>query len=307
MYPPRRMTNRPQYRRPLTISLLSLLIGTALFYACTGTAKPPAPSSIIKKETHVITIASFNIRNFSNKSRDEKELKYIALLLKPYDLIAIQELRDAEVLKRTLSILKGWGYDFGYEISSPVGHHVKELYAFLYRKDKIAVLQKGHVYDDTYDLFIREPFYARFKAQNFDFILLTVHILYGSGITQRRPELLALSHVYDEIQAKNPSEHDIIVVGDFNLPPNDAGWTDFLRKPSMTYLIKPPAKTIITDTSLYDNFWFQTQFVREYAAQTGIIKFDEDIFHNDDPSAEKAVSDHRPIWAKFAVDDADDD
>ena len=75
----------------------------------------------------------------------------------------------------------------------------------------------------------------------------------------------------------------------------------------MTYVIKPPAKTTVTDTSLYDNFWFQRYFVTEYLGETGITRFDEDLFQNNDEEAELAVSDHRPIWTKFQINYSDDD
>jgi hypothetical protein len=49
-----------------------------------------------------LTIASFNIRIFSDGSRDDAELELIADRLQQFDLIAIQELRDEGVVRRTL-------------------------------------------------------------------------------------------------------------------------------------------------------------------------------------------------------------
>ncbi len=67
----------------------------------------------------------------------------------------------------------------------------------------------------------------------------------------------------------------------------------------MTHLINPPSKTTITDTNLYDNFWFQSKYTKGYAGKLGIINFDETMFENDNRKAKIAVSDHRPIWAIF--------
>jgi len=254
-----------------------------------------------------ITISSFNIRIFSNKSRTDEELQFIAQILKHYDLIAIQELRDETVLKRTIRLLKSMGYEYDYEISPAVGRQVKENYAFLYRKDKITVKQKGQLYVEKDDLLIREPFYAWFQSNNFDFILVTTHLLYGENAAHRRPEIIAMAKVYNYIQTQYPHESDVILLGDFNLEPTDDGWDALKRLPTMTYLIKPPEKTTITDTSLYDNFWFQRSYVREYIGQSGVIRFDENIFQNNDHQAKLAVSDHRPIWARFSVSMADDD
>jgi hypothetical protein len=75
----------------------------------------------------------------------------------------------------------------------------------------------------------------------------------------------------------------------------------------MTFLIVPPATTTITDTSLYDNFWFQSQHVGEYADEAGVDRFDETMFGNDDDTASLMVSDHRPIWVRFSTSLNDDD
>jgi hypothetical protein len=59
--------------------------------------------------------------------------------------------------------------------------------------------------------------------------------------------------------------------------------------------------------SLYDNFWFDPAYVREYAGQNGVDDFDVTVFANNDKAASLAVSDHRPIWARFRTDMVDDD
>jgi len=47
-----------------------------------------------------LTLASWNVRIFSTGWRDDTELALIADRLEPYDLVAIQELRDEEVVDR---------------------------------------------------------------------------------------------------------------------------------------------------------------------------------------------------------------
>lgn len=68
-----------------------------------------------------ISIASFNIRIFSTGSRDDSELELIADRLQQFDLIAIQELRDVEVLDRTRAILSSRGHSYSTLISQPLG------------------------------------------------------------------------------------------------------------------------------------------------------------------------------------------
>jgi len=45
-----------------------------------------------------ITIASWNIRILSDNSRSDSELKEIASIIKRYDIVAVQEVRDTDVL-----------------------------------------------------------------------------------------------------------------------------------------------------------------------------------------------------------------
>ncbi|MDP2653311.1 MAG: endonuclease/exonuclease/phosphatase family protein [Candidatus Omnitrophota bacterium] len=270
-------------------------------------AAPPSRPAKLTGEKDEIRIGSFNIRIFSNNSRTDDELQQIADILKYYDVIAIQELRDGKVLQRTTDILAQMGQVYDYIVSPPTGRGVKERYAFVFRPDKIQLIGEGRLYDDPRDVFMRSPFYATFRAGNFDFTLITVHLVYGDFKDARRKEIHHLARVYREVMDTDPREKDIIVLGDFNLPPVDSGWADFKAIPEMIHLISPPEKTTITDTSLYDNFWFQRDSLREYTGRAGVIRFDENMFQNDDAGAERAVSDHRPIWADFRTSMQDDD
>ena len=56
-----------------------------------------------------LRLAAWNIRIMSNKSRTDAELMKIARTLADYDFIAIVELRDEAVLKRTQRILSQMG------------------------------------------------------------------------------------------------------------------------------------------------------------------------------------------------------
>ena len=64
-----------------------------------------------------LRLAAWNIRIMSNKSRSNTELIEIARTLADYDFIAIVELRDEMVLKRTQKILLQMGKMYDYEFS----------------------------------------------------------------------------------------------------------------------------------------------------------------------------------------------
>ena len=120
-------------------------------------------------------------------------------------------------------------------------------------------------------------------------------------------EVKALADVYRYVQAANGAEDDVLLVGDFNRNPTDAeSYRPLMAIPSMTRLFDFPQKSHIKDTSLYDNIFFQKDPLTEYLNMSGIDRFDETDFGNDDKAANLAVSDHRPVWAVFSIEIDDD-
>ena len=256
-----------------------------------------------------LKLTAWNIRSFSDNSRDDTELHQIAQTLVDYDFIAISELRDETVLKRIQRILSESGAEYGYLISDPVGRQgspYRERYAFLYYKGLVSVVQDGAFYPDAADGeddFVRDPYWATFRAGKFDFSVIVVHVVWGDTVAGRQAEVMELAEVYAYVQQANGAEDDVLLVGDFNREPDDrVAYANLMALPSMTCLFKLPNKSHIRDSSLYDNIFFQTDFVTEYLGRSGIDKFDETDFGNDDSAANLAVSDHRPVWALFRID-----
>jgi endonuclease/exonuclease/phosphatase family metal-dependent hydrolase len=247
-----------------------------------------------------IYIATFNIRIFSNNSRDDEELLQICNLLKEFDFIAIQEVRDTQILDRTVSMLKNqFNLNYRYVASDKVGtERSKEIYAYLYRTNKVKPLKNFGLYTDSEDHFIREPFVAMFKAGEFDFYAINIHSIYGDSVSERRFEAKKLAGVYAVVQSRN-GENDVLLLGDFNLAPEDSGFQSLKAIPNMIF-VNGKLPTSIKD-KLYDNIWFQAHFTKEFTGKFGIINFDEVLFGNDDKKASLMVSDHRPLWAEFEV------
>ena len=256
-----------------------------------------------------LKLAAWNIRSFSDNSRDDTELHKIAQTVIDYDFIAISELRDETVLKRIQRILSESGAEYGYLISAPVGRQgspYRERYGFLYYKGLVSVVQDGAFYPDAADGkddFVRDPYWATFRAGKFDFSVIVVHVVWGDTVAGRQAEVMELAEVYQYVQQANGAEDDVLLVGDFNREPDDTvAYRNLMTLPSMTHLFRLPQKSHIRDSSLYDNIFFQTDFVTEYLGRSGIDKFDETDFGNDDSAANLAVSDHRPVWALFRID-----
>jgi endonuclease/exonuclease/phosphatase family metal-dependent hydrolase len=172
----------------------------------------------------------------------------------------------------------------------------------MYRADKVKAVKNFGVYPDAEDDFIREPFIAMFKTGEFDFYVINIHSIYGDSISERREEARTLAGVYALVQSQD-GENDVLLMGDFNLPPNDTGFQSLKAIPNMVY-VNGEIPTSIKD-KLYENIRFQAHFTTEFTGAYGIIKFDEVLFRNDDRKASLSISDHRPLWAEVetSVDD----
>ncbi|MCY1152618.1 MAG: lamin tail domain-containing protein [Sphaerochaetaceae bacterium] len=274
-----------------------LIILSLLFVSC------PVSNAIQNniQSTESIKLASWNIRILSNDSRDDSELQKIATIIDRYDIVAVQEVRDYEVINRLLNILPE---EWDAIISNKTGRGVKEQYTYFYDSNIIQPLGTSYLFNDPDDLLIREPFISHFKASDFDFTLATIHSIYGDSINDRRAEIMKMDDIIDLVDTANGSESDIILLGDFNMPADDYSW----YMGSYHNLIQPALKTTITDTSSYDNFWINSgTWNREYNSFYEMYKFDELSFSNDDDQASLEMSDHRPISATFKTNLGDDD
>ena len=189
---------------------------------------------------NTISIASWNIRNISDKSRSDAELGIISLILFRYDFIAIQEVIDETVIGRVQKILKeDFRADYDFVVSARVGGNKKERYAFLWRKDKVESVRAARIYPDSADQFEREPYCGTFKAGKFDWTICTIHLLYGDSEADRRPELAVLDDVYRD-ERDSGSEKDVLICGDFNFDPDDAGWAELKAEDGVSFAIGPP-------------------------------------------------------------------
>ena len=285
--------------------LLRLVLAPLIVAMVAGSFLASA-SSVRADDT--ISIASWNIRNVSDKSRSDAELGIISLVLFRYDFIALQEVLDEKVIERIQEILKqDFRVEYDFAVSARVGRNKKERYAFLWRKDKVAPLSEARIYADSEDRFEREPYCGAFKAGAFDWTICTIHLLYGDSEADRRPELLALDDVYTD-ERDSGKEKDILICGDFNFAPDDAGWAELKAEDDISFAIGPPMKTTIADKSLYDNCWWP-EATREVVAGSGaVFEFDELIYPpGTRKEANRLTSDHRPISIRVRTDMPDDD
>jgi endonuclease/exonuclease/phosphatase family metal-dependent hydrolase len=261
-----------------------------------GTSTPTTPGRV--------RIATWNLRKFSDRVDNPPDLVTIARIIRDndFDLLAIQEVQQqgqvVQKLRRQLN--DPWQV----AITDQTGNH--ERYAFLYRGDRVEMTQPPRLVDGAdADFFDRKPAIASFRSGQFDFTLVTAHLWYGEKANnpRRRNEAAALARIAADLAASG-AEKDVIVLGDFNEMRaggnlqifETMGWTRLNREP-----------TNLGSTEDFDNLLIDPRYTREYTGQSGVVRFDETIFANDDKRALEQVSDHRPVWADFNTTGPDDD
>lgn len=251
-----------------------------------------------------VRIATWNLRKFSDRVDNPPDLVTIARIIREndFDLLAIQEVQQqgqiVQKLRRQLN--EPWRV----AITEQTGNH--ERYAFLYREDRVELTQAPRLANGPdADFFDRRPAIAGFKSGQFDFILVTAHLWYGDKANnpRRRNEAAALARLASGVAAAG-AEKDVVVLGDFNEMRaggnlqifESMGWTRLNREP-----------TNLGSSEVFDNVLIDPRPTREYAGTSGVVRFDETLFANDDKRALTTVSDHRPVYADFDTTGPDDD
>lgn len=229
------------------------------------------------------TIGSWNLRNLSSK----RDLGAIAEIIKKFNIIAIQEVRDPDAIK-TIALLIGYSYIVSDPICSTLtsAHQTgkrKERYAFLWDASVKVIGIPELVHGDT--KFVRSPFIGFFKSGNFDFILSTIHIVWGKK-SDRVIEIVNVNNLLQKITESANGEGDIILCGDFNTPPEN-----FQLPREWSAKIKNG--TVVGSGSRYDNIWINEKNTTEFV-NAGVMS----NFNNS--------SDHWPIFGIFNISIDDD-
>jgi endonuclease/exonuclease/phosphatase family metal-dependent hydrolase len=251
-----------------------------------------------------LRIASWNIQNLGQGQ--QKSYPALVTIASRFDLLAIQEVMNAEAVKRLQAELKqATGEEWGLLYSHLIGRgSYQEKYAFVWRESAVRYVDGAVVYIDKSDKFIREPFAARFETRDgkHRFVLATVHILYGRSINDRIAEIRALASYWKWLREVFPKDPNILLAGDFNLPPTHEAWQAFaaLANP----LITSGATTLSSYDGKYANFYDNIWISKDSdlpVRQTGIFRFPEMLRWNHEKSR-RHVSDHAPVF--FVIGEA---
>ena len=297
-----------------------------VLYSCTNMPKqvyeppqrieqPAAPTQPIDNENNsleetidetlpnpTITLASFNIQIFGKSKREKEDVMNVLTdIVQQYDITAIQEVRDSSektvpYFVSRLNSKSGKTYD--YVVSPRLGRtSSKEQYVFVYDTKTMQYTGKSFVWDDSNDIFEREPFAAQFKSGDLDFILVNIH----TKPDDAGKEIMALEQVMKDTDAYFTDDNDVIVLGDYN---SDGSYfsetinTGFRANTYYWVIGDDQDTTVAASDNTYDRIVFNKEFTQEdYTGESGIVRFDQSF--NLAPDFTKKVSDHYPVWAVF--------
>lgn len=182
--------------------------------------EPPSTADARPAAAHV-RVATWNIKRLGH---GDKRLDLVAHAFGAFDVVAVQELMNTEVVDALLAHLPGWR---ATATSRPLGRsRYAEHYAVFYRAATVE-LTSERIVDDPTDAFARDPYVACFAASATDFCVVTIHVVYGKTVAPRDAEIAALGDTVAAARAAT-AEKDWIVVGDFNRSGTRPGWTTLL-------------------------------------------------------------------------------
>jgi endonuclease/exonuclease/phosphatase family metal-dependent hydrolase len=259
-----------------------------------------------------VIIASWNVENLGSNT----DVQERAEVIRQFDIVALQEIEKIEGLDNLLARVEAiTGYDWEYVVSPYVGNgRAAEFYAFIFRTDRVAYVEdsKGTYPEPMKDDFSREPFFATFRAGEFDFTLITVHVTWGRLPSLRTAECRRLQSVWGYVQNLNPEEDDLILLGDFNRDRPTHSAFDQLRQMGISpVLTETGTRTTFgrtaTGGSWYDHIWIDPQHTgTELTDEIGVGTPRENSYGGGCASSLEGVSDHCTIWAIFDTTNDDD-
>ncbi len=276
-----------------------------------------------------LRIATWNIANLGAQDRTEKHVKLIAEIISWFDVIAIQETKDNFADLYAIKNFLAHPYQC---IFSDAGGNDERM-AFIYNSCRMAIMEEVAELAippsdfrfitlpgvaAAFDGFDRNPYMVSFKAKNFLFILMNVHLYYGddtakASINRRCLEAYAVGRSADLRGASKFSyTTNILALGDFNLPKVDE--TDPVYKALLSRGLQLPEHTSkvysnISDDAAYDQVAFLPG-MKSRIISHGIFPFDNIIFadlYKKKTAAEFKsyvkyyISDHRPLWINLSI------
>jgi deoxyribonuclease-1-like protein len=261
-------------------------------------------------EEATIKVAAFNIQVFGQSKRSKPEVMEVLVdVARGFDVMLVQEIRDSsgETAPAYLELINGEGASYAYVESGRLGRSTsKESYAIYWDTETVEYLEgSAYVYNDTDDVFEREPYVASFRSGGFDFTLVGIHVKPDDADN----EIGNLTAVVAGVLASDPGERDVIVMGDFNA---DGGYFDEdgpspFKGVDYHWVVENSYDTMTKTDWTYDRIvLLNGTYLSEYVVGSCTV-FYFDAAYGLGQELTEEVSDHFPVYAVYRTDLPDDD
>lgn len=279
-----------------------------------------------------LLVATWNLRAFGgltekwkaaakdSPKRDWKATALIAAVISHFDVIAIQEVKREVTALRVLLDQLGptWKAIISDATEGEAGNDERIAYLFDTTRVEPSGLVGEIVLPPTAGTpttqFARTPYAASFARNKTEFILTSVHIIWGKQAASRLPEITAFAQ-WMKRWADRPSDwnQNLLVLGDFNIDRRDDPLFEAFIS---TGLWPPPAlntvpRTIFNDDkkkNFYDQIaWFSTESGDSLLTGLGFGRAGHfDFLAHTYPELTKnevswRMSDHYPLWVEFTL------
>lgn len=290
-----------------------------------------------KKKPKNLLIGSWNLRAFGDVTpkwnaaandspkRDWRAVALIAALMSYFDVISVQEVRrETEALRFLLGRLgPNWKVITSDVTEGDEGNG--ERLSFVYDSTRVQpsglvgeIVLPSTVTEPTKQ-FARSPYAASFRRGDLEFILTSVHIIWGKNVAERIPELTKFAN-WMRAWADRPTDwnRNLLVLGDFNI---DRMGSDLYKALFSTGLF-PPAELNEVPRTIFSNdknknFYDQIAWFSNFQSPTmenmltglryegvaGSFDFLPFAFAGKTKSEVSwRISDHYPLWVEFELD-----
>tara|TARA_R110002020_G_scaffold312101_1_gene527576 strand:+ start:6947 stop:7759 length:813 start_codon:yes stop_codon:yes gene_type:complete len=255
-------------------------------------------SGFAQESVHLI---SWNIKDFG-QTKSSEELERMAEIVRDADILAIQEVvagyGGAQAVAKLADILNRKGSQWDYVISNPTKStkYVTERYAFIWKTRHIKIKNTGQLITELDALVDREPFYLDFYIKGRKLTVINFH----SRPHDKDPE--------GEIRAiiaylkTNPSQHPIILAGDFNVEEREAVF-DPLRSLGYRAAVTNKRTTLKhnCDGNNYLNYAIDNIFFSKHITKRAGVVMDF-VRVCDHLEKARTLSDHLPVSLQFSLD-----
>lgn len=283
------------------------------------------PSSL----DETINIATWNVRHWGDKRRMRCSLHYIAEILHQFDLVAITELkRNVRELYYVLELLGPyWDAVFSDYTTDAGGNDERIAFVF----DKRAVQPTGlaaesdgprHKDKETGQYvpdfnWWRKPYLASFKAGSFDFVMLAVHLQWGTtaGRTAELEQLAEWVNTFQKDEFR--VDRDVIAIGDFNITSYRSKLYKAVTKHGLaapSALLKAEHGSNLQKNKRYDQILHHPTVTGSvFSKHGGVVDFYKSSHRSiapyknmSKPDFTHQLSDHLPLWVQLNVDVEDE-